>query len=388
METLSDKFMHLTNYSLQKYADSYVENRDSKADNVGHKWSFSALNRHLSAMGIDAEDLWDKINAVVVKTLITVEKDLAAKTAALGVQGHCFELLGFDIILDKDLQPKLLEVNGSPSLSAETPLDYKIKSHLLAETFTLAGISKLPFPAAREDGVAPGPLPEGACRNYIRIFPSRRAAKLFRRYSGRGASEDMFRSLYGDAYHKLPGLAAPVPRPLVAIREARPSTAPTRSSAKIGESPYLTAVPGLNQLQVTRSSKEVFAHAWRQGEKEREKEKEKERDKPARHAPPQRLVAHWARLELLSRLSNADNYASAWLTDIAEELRLGSLSSHTALQEVRERLARLVYGEDPGEHSAARAAEQRRLAHLPDRDLLQVASAPLRRAPRLAREVR
>jgi len=382
---LNDKFMHLTNYSLQKYADSYVENRDSKADNVGHKWSFSALNRHLSASGIDAQELWDKIISVVTKTLITVEKDLASRTAALGVQGHCFELLGFDVILDKGLEPKLLEVNGSPSLSAETPLDYKIKSHLLAETFTLAGISKLPFPAAREDGVAPGPLPEGACRNYIRIFPSRRAAKLFRRFSGRGASEEMFRSLYGDAYHKLPGLAAPVPRPLAPVRDARPSTAPMRTIAKQGESPYLAAVPGLNQLNATRSSKEAFATAWRREEKEREKEKEKV---VARIAPvPQRLVAHWARIELLSRLSNADHYASTWLAEIADELRLGSLSAHAALPEVRERLARLVYGEDPGEHSATRHAEQRRLAHLPDRDLLQAAAAPLRRASsRAARE--
>ena len=131
-------------------------------------------------------------------------------------------------------------------------------------------------------------------------------------------------------------------------------------------------MPGLNQLNATRSSKEAFATAWRREEKEREKEKEKV---VARIAPvPQRLVAHWARIELLSRLSNADHYASTWLAEIADELRLGSLSAHAALPEVRERLARLVYGEDPGEHSATRHAEQRRLAHLPDRDLLQAFS--------------
>ena len=43
-----------------RYADEYVENRDSKADNLGHKWSLGALNRHLAASGEDVEAMWDK----------------------------------------------------------------------------------------------------------------------------------------------------------------------------------------------------------------------------------------------------------------------------------------------------------------------------------------
>jgi hypothetical protein len=154
-ESRNDTYMHLTNVTLQKKAESYVENRSPKADDVGHKWSISALNRHLSASGVDTEELWDKIVSVIVKSLISVEKVLASRTAELGVQGHCFQLLGFDILLDKDLQPRLLEVNGAPALSTDSPLDLKLKGELLPETFNLVGISPCAFPAASADSAPP-----------------------------------------------------------------------------------------------------------------------------------------------------------------------------------------------------------------------------------------
>ena len=51
----------------------------------------------------------------------------------------CFELFGFDILLDSKLKPWLLEVNISPSLSSSSPLDKKIKTMLICDTLNLVG---------------------------------------------------------------------------------------------------------------------------------------------------------------------------------------------------------------------------------------------------------
>jgi hypothetical protein len=54
----------------------------------------------------------------------------------------CFEILGFDIMLDHKLNPYLLEINYTPSFTADTPLDQYIKKNLIADTLTLLNVNE------------------------------------------------------------------------------------------------------------------------------------------------------------------------------------------------------------------------------------------------------
>lgn len=53
----------------------------------------------------------------------------------------CFQILGFDVMIDKNFKPWLIEVNQSPSFATDSPLDYKTKKAVLADAFSMLNIS-------------------------------------------------------------------------------------------------------------------------------------------------------------------------------------------------------------------------------------------------------
>jgi tubulin polyglutamylase TTLL1 len=49
-----------------------------------------------------------------------------------------FEVHGFDVLIDANLKPWLIEVNASPSLSATTPHDLRNKSKLINDVLVFS----------------------------------------------------------------------------------------------------------------------------------------------------------------------------------------------------------------------------------------------------------
>lgn len=74
---------------------------------------------------------------MILKSLMAVDSHVSAGLKKMAHKNNCFELLGFDILLDSDMKPWLMEVNLSPSLATESPLDLKIKSQLFLDTMNL-----------------------------------------------------------------------------------------------------------------------------------------------------------------------------------------------------------------------------------------------------------
>ena len=56
---------------------------------------------------------------------------------AIPYQVNSFDLFGYDILLDENYRPWLIEINSSPSMARENKLDFDIKDALLYDTIRL-----------------------------------------------------------------------------------------------------------------------------------------------------------------------------------------------------------------------------------------------------------
>lgn len=129
-----------TNYSINRHSENFSQDHE-----LGSKRMFESFNKLFLAEGHDAEQLWRGIDDVIIKTILTIQPQLLHAYRAL-FPGHdrisaCFEVLGFDIIIDSNFRPHLLEVNQSPSYNNNTRIDDKVKTNLIRDTFNLLNVN-------------------------------------------------------------------------------------------------------------------------------------------------------------------------------------------------------------------------------------------------------
>nr|XP_055216976.1 tubulin polyglutamylase TTLL5 isoform X5 [Gorilla gorilla gorilla]XP_055216977.1 tubulin polyglutamylase TTLL5 isoform X5 [Gorilla gorilla gorilla] len=209
-KNIRNQFMHLTNYSVNKKSGDYVSCDDPEVEDYGNKWSMSAMLRYLKQEGRDTTALMAHVEDLIIKTIISAE--LAIATACKTFVPHrssCFELYGFDVLIDSTLKPWLLEVNLSPSLACDAPLDLKIKASMISDMFTVVGFV-CQDPAQRASTRPIYPTFESSRRNPFQkpqrpVSAQLQSSKAKQRCRPLSASDAEMKNLVGSAREKGPG---------------------------------------------------------------------------------------------------------------------------------------------------------------------------------------
>ncbi|KAG7302939.1 hypothetical protein JYU34_012932 [Plutella xylostella] len=116
---LDNVYVHLTNVSVQKKGEDYNSQH-------GGKMGLHQLKLYLE--GTRGKEVTDRLFQEMQWLIV---HSLKAVASVMNNDRHCFECYGYDIIIDDNLKPWLIEVNASPSMTATTANDRILKCQLI-----------------------------------------------------------------------------------------------------------------------------------------------------------------------------------------------------------------------------------------------------------------
>jgi tubulin polyglutamylase TTLL1 len=127
---INNIYIHLTNVAIQKKYEKYQKSN-------GGKFSLQNLHFYLeNVYGYErAQKCHHDITQVIINSLLSVQ-------SVMFNDKHCFECYGYDILIDQNLKPWLIEINSSPSLSTTTKGDFILKKRLINDVIDIVVTDK------------------------------------------------------------------------------------------------------------------------------------------------------------------------------------------------------------------------------------------------------
>ena len=125
-----DLFVHLTNYSVQKHNIYF-----SKIE-IGNEIPFYEFQKELDKKKTGKNfknDIYPKIVRII---RLTGGAAIQGKMNFMNVK-NCFEIFGYDFILDENYRPYLLEINSNPGLEISSPLINQLLPRMIDDAFKL-----------------------------------------------------------------------------------------------------------------------------------------------------------------------------------------------------------------------------------------------------------
>lgn len=130
-ENVDNKFIHLTNNAVQKFNNSYCNFED------GNQLSFDDFQEYLNKKFPEKKisvrnDLIFQMKSLIKKSLFSAQKKINAED-----RKFCFEIFGYDFIIDTDFNLWLIEINTNPCLELSSQLLKSLIPRMLDDAFKI-----------------------------------------------------------------------------------------------------------------------------------------------------------------------------------------------------------------------------------------------------------
>ena len=128
-----DSYVHLTNYSVQKYNKNFAKYE------TGNEISFQDFENSVNNTINVKKDLLPKVKEIIMHSMKSVAGKINKAERKI-----CFEIFGYDFMFDENYVPYLLEVNTNPGLEISSPLIEMLIPRMIDDAFKLT-IDKIFF---------------------------------------------------------------------------------------------------------------------------------------------------------------------------------------------------------------------------------------------------
>jgi len=148
LSTLKNLFVHIDSIDInivkEKEFDEAVKGSDLIHEGLRCDVQY-LLKRLAEKHNANATKIWEDIKHILMMSIMSSEKHLYPAYMEIAVNGRKrrlapFEMPGYDILIDNDMNSWLLEINNNPSMSPHTNLENVIKQNLIHDVMDLVDI--------------------------------------------------------------------------------------------------------------------------------------------------------------------------------------------------------------------------------------------------------
>ena len=142
-KNFNNSYIHFT-HTLINMENKNFTHPEFFTDERGHLWSMEALKNYIERKGKSYDKLYNDIKDLIIKSIISAEDIFIKESREKYFGKRVSTLIGYDILIDDNLKPWLLEMNcRCPDLGPHNIVDEIIKTELMTSYLNIIGL--VPF---------------------------------------------------------------------------------------------------------------------------------------------------------------------------------------------------------------------------------------------------
>ena len=197
-----NKYSFLTNLFInKKNKKKFIYPKNMKNMEDSNLWNLDTFQKYCARNNINYEKLYSEVGDIFIKMMITVREKIIDNIEKTNMQySNFYHLIGFDIILDENLKPYLLETNRRCGFRNDNDAEKYYTYNIIADTLNIIGLrpKDLNFVSEnknKEDLIKEN-VEESLCEldrprgGYKLIFPLKDNVDKYKKFFGENISEE------------------------------------------------------------------------------------------------------------------------------------------------------------------------------------------------------